>query len=210
MYARVASLVLAAALIMLCSLKTILSAEPLAPKKELPDVNDIKSTLRNRTALINDVGVLSQAQKPQEIAGPPEIAVASIKDGKLEIQRFAKRSVTRSTDTKPGVRVELQSGVISATEVVSVGETHSLRLTLREVKAQRINGQDVSFDTLADELAKPTPVVLLFGSKVLDPIFVKIFNPATLILRLPAPKSRAPTEPATPPANSVPPSDDKR
>ncbi len=139
--------------------------------------------------------------------GPPELGVAVVVDGHtLEIRRFVERMVTRTTTSSlpPGVKIEAKEGSIgptSSTEVVPVIETQIARVDATKVVARRIDGRTVSAKVLMDELAKPTPVILVKQGQQVEPLFSKMFKPESLVLLLPpsttpptvAPNSTAPT-----------------
>lgn len=136
------------------------------------------------------------------MAGPPELGVAVVVDGRfLEVHRFVERMVTRTTTSNlpPGVKIEVRAGTIgpaSSTEVVPVVETQIARMDATKVMAQRIDGRGVSSKVLVGELTRPTPVILARQGQQVDPLFSNMFRPESLVLLLPSP--------TTPPATVVP------
>ncbi|MCE9545517.1 MAG: hypothetical protein K8T25_08365 [Planctomycetia bacterium] len=124
--------------------------------------------------------------------GPPELGVSVAVDGHtLEIRRFVVRMVTRTTtaDLPPGVKIEVKEGSIgpsSSTEVVPVVEMHITQVDATKVVARRIDGRAVSYKVLMDELVKPTPIVFLKQGQQLDPVFLTMFKPESLLLVLPS------------------------
>jgi hypothetical protein len=133
------------------------------------------------------------------MAGPPELGVAVVVDGRfVEVRRFVKRMVIRTgtADVSPGVKIEVKAGTMgpaSNTEVVPVVETHITRIDATKVVAQRIDGRAVSFKVLVDELARPTPVVLATQGQQVEPLFSKLFKPESLLLVLPSSATPPPT-----------------
>jgi hypothetical protein len=146
------------------------------------------------------VGVSAGAEPEANTMGrPPELGVAVVVHGRfIEVRRFVERMVTRTTTSNlpPGVKIEVKAGSIgpaSSTEVVAVVETHVTRIDGTAVVAQRIDGRAVSSKVLMDELARPTPVVLGKQGQQVDPLFLKMFRPESLVLRLPSSTTPPPT-----------------
>ena len=132
-------------------------------------------------------------------AGPPELGVAVVVDGRdIEVRRFVERMVTRTTtsDLRPGVKIEMKAGTIgpaSSTEVVPVVESHITRIDATKVVARRIDGRAVSTKVLMDELARPTPVILAKHDQQVDPLFSKMFKAESLVLLVPSSTTPPPT-----------------
>jgi|GEM_PF-5252885 hypothetical protein len=126
------------------------------------------------------------------VAGPPELAVAVFADGHfVEVRRFVTRMVRRTTTSNlpPGLKIEVKRGTMepaSSTEVVPVVETHITRIDATKIVARRIDGRAVSSNILAEELARPMPVVLVKQGQPVDPLFLTIFKPDSLMLLLPS------------------------
>jgi hypothetical protein len=124
--------------------------------------------------------------------GPPEIGVATmLEDGTVEIRRFVKRMISRSSPSAlpPGVKIEVRSGSIEPTTIVEsvpVVESHISRIELTSVVARRIDGRAVSHQALKDLLTRPTPVILATHRGRIEPLFGQMFKPDSLILHLPA------------------------
>ena len=132
------------------------------------------------------------ASEVEMTAGPPELGVAIVKDGRtIEVHRFVERLVTRTSASQvpPGVKIEVREGSISlpaTIEVVPVVETHITRIEAAKVVARRIDGRGVPHTVLIEELAGPTPVVLANQNQTVSPLFAKIFKPESLVLFLPS------------------------
>ncbi len=58
---------------------------------------------------------------------------------------------------------------------------------IAELVAERADGSAVSSDALAKALAKPTPIVLGYSGAKIDPAYLGIFKPDTLVVFLPKP-----------------------
>lgn len=84
-------------------------------------------------------------------------------------------------------------------------QTNEFDLSEFQVVARRIDGGQVSRQSLVAALAKPTPVILVEAGEQIDPRFAKVFKPETLVLQWP---SSVPTvivpEPEDVPSNQKP------
>ncbi len=132
------------------------------------------------------------------VGGPPEIGSAVIKQNHaLEISRFTDRMFTRTTKSSPPQdnKSNLRSGCFestTATELVPVLETQTIQVEVSKVSAQRVDGRVIPTKTLVDELAKPKPVILLKQGQQLDPFFLKMFKPDSVILQFSATQNAVP------------------
>ena len=132
------------------------------------------------------------ASEVQTTAGPPELGVAIVKDGRtIEVHRFVERMVTRTSASQvpSGVKFEVREGSISlpaTIEVVPFVETRITKIEAAKVVARRIDGRGVPHAVLIEELAGSTPVVLATQNQTVSPLFAKIFKPESLVLFLPS------------------------
>lgn len=130
--------------------------------------------------------------KASVMAGPPELCTAVAVNGHtIEVRRFVERAVTRTTipNLPQDVRIEIKGGTIdraSSPEVVHVVEVRTTQMEAVRVMAWRVDGRAVSHEVLMKELARPTPVVLAKHGQQVDPIFLRMFQPESLILLFPS------------------------
>jgi hypothetical protein len=117
--------------------------------------------------------------------GSPKLAVAVMVDSQtIEIRQFVERLGTRTTKAKPSpYSPNNGNDNTQVTEVASVIETQTTRMDLAWFSARRIDGRPVAQKLLADELRRPTAVIIATQGGQLDPLFIKMFKPETLILR---------------------------
>jgi hypothetical protein len=159
-------------------------------------------------ALVAFVPVTANAQaEPSAVGAPPGLVIAvAVNDHTLEIRRIAERMVTRTTTAtlSAGVKIEARkgsTGPATTTDVVPVSEEHITRFNISNIVAQRIHGTAVSDKALMAAIAKPTPIILVRRGQQVDPLYVKMFKPETLVLQLPAPQTGVPNFQA--PANRL-------
>jgi len=149
------------------------------------------------------VAAPAERNRPAE-SGPPEVGVAVITDGRtLEIHRFVEGTVTRKTVSSlpPGITVKPKAGSIgpsTTTEVVPIMQTEITRSDATKAVAWRVDGREIGVKELTESLAKPTPVIIARRWRTIDPIFLKVFKPDTLVLPLPNPPSDLPDYNAPP------------
>ena len=146
------------------------------------------------------LGVLVAAAgepKATTMGGPPELCTAVAVNGHIvEVRRFVERAVTRTIfpNVPQDIKIEMKAGTIqpaSSTEVVHVVEARTTRIDAFRVKAWRIDGRMVSHEALMRELARPTAVIFAKQGQEVDPLFLKMFQPESLIL-LYSPATAAP------------------
>ena len=156
--------------------------------------------------LVGFVPVTTSAQsEPSAASIPPGLVIAvAVNDHYLEIRRIVERMVTRTTTATLPTDVKIEArkgstGPATTTEVVPVSEEHITRFNISNIVAQRIDGAAVSDKALMVAIAKPTPIILVRRGQQVDPLYLKMFKPETLVLQLPAPQTGIPNFPA--PAN---------
>jgi len=109
----------------------------------------------------------------------PEFAFAqATDDDALEVRYFAEKEVFESS---PGVAGKL------VTHSKRAVETRVATLDLKHVVAKRVDGRGVTSQALAEELAGEKPVLLITEGQQIDPLFLAMFKPDTLVLQRPAP-----------------------
>jgi hypothetical protein len=129
--------------------------------------------------------------QPESKGSPPEVAVAVMVDGpKFEIHRFGERmvTVTHRSALPPGVKVQVTSGTVEpqvTTKVVPVVEETIAQFHAADVVARRVDGREISLETLRNELSKPSPVLWLKNGQRLSPFFAKLFKPDSIVLFVP-------------------------
>lgn len=131
---------------------------------------------------------------------PPTQVIASVtKDGEFEItqSRLVAARHTEERTTAAGGKYTVQ--VVSYRPV-----QETRRLKGEGVKVYTAAGKEVSARDAADKLKKPAIVLLAADGKKVDPFYLKIIKPDTLVLVAPvvvAPAAGTPSTPATPPAD---------
>ena len=122
-----------------------------------------------------------------------ELAIAVAVDGRtLEIRRQIERMVEEQVvDDAPTYRSRTAETPSSRIRLRPLIETHSTPLDVTTVAAQRIDGRNLSYKVLIQELKIPTPVVFLREGQQLDSIFSQMFKPETIVLQLRPPKRPA-------------------
>ena len=129
--------------------------------------------------------------------GSAKLAVAVMVDSQtIELRQFVERMGTRTTKANPSPYSPNNGNANTQfTEVATVIETQTTRMDLAWFSARRIDGRPVAQKLLADELRRPTAVIIANGEQ-LDPLFAKMFKPETVILLSPAQRSTRASYPA--------------
>jgi len=122
--------------------------------------------------------------------GPPELRIAVVAQGRtLKLSRFVQRQVTVTIEDKtPASRPNVFESAEPRTEQSTILEvqTNEFDLAQDRVVARRIDGSQVSRQSLIAALAKPTPVILVKAGEQIDPRFASVFKPETLVLEWPS------------------------
>ena len=127
--------------------------------------------------------------------GPPELGLALAVDGQtLEIYEFSTHRVIRRTvaPAPPGVTFFGNLGPEVKFEQLPVFETRVSRVDATKVVAQRVDGRAVPSATFMRELATRTAVVFTTPGVRIDPVFMKMLKPETLVLSFPLPTPELP------------------
>jgi hypothetical protein len=93
------------------------------------------------------------------VEGPPELGVAVVVNGRLELYRFVERMETRRTTNPLFI------------EMVPIVETRIIRVDATAIAALRVDGRTVSADDLVAELVNPAPVFLVQQGQRIDPLW---------------------------------------
>jgi hypothetical protein len=126
-----------------------------------------------------------------ELAAPKLAVAVAVDNQTVELRQYVERMVTRTTYLKSSPYSPTKGNTNTQfTEVVPVVETQTTRTVISQFSARRIDGRPVAQKLLADELRRPTAVIIFPQGEQLDPLFAKMFKPETLILL--SPVTRAP------------------
>ncbi len=136
---------------------------------------------------------------------PPATVLASVTgDGEFEITQprlvpyVEKRERTVTVDGRP-VRQEY-----SVTAYRTVPETR--RIKGEGAKVYTADGKEVDPKDVPDKLKKPTVVLLSADEKKVDPFYLKVVKPDTLVIVAPAPPATLPSSAPPAPLPAKPPS----
>jgi hypothetical protein len=137
-------------------------------------------------------------EETQPPKGPPPLAVLARmdKDGNFEITR--PTTVYRQ-ETRTHV-VTVNGQAVEQTHTVAVPTTvnQTVLYAAKSVKVYGIDGKEVEQDRVADVLRQRTVILLSANGQSVDPFYLKVVRPGTLILVGPATGDGAPAVGAVP------------
>ncbi|HKI32374.1 MAG TPA: hypothetical protein VKA46_10935 [Gemmataceae bacterium] len=131
-----------------------------------------------------------EAVKPPQGPPPAQVLASMTKDGEFEITQpvLVPYVVTETRTVNVGGRLVPQSVNVTAYKTVQV----TRRIKGEGVKVYTAAGKEVDAKDVPDKLKKPTIVLFAADGNKVDPFYLKIIKPDTLVVVAPLPEPTAP------------------
>jgi hypothetical protein len=135
-----------------------------------------------------------EAIKPPQGLPPAQVIASVTKDGEFEIVQVRLVPEIRNEERTVNMNGVAVKQVVTVTVLVPVQETR--RIKGEGVKVYTAAGKEVDAKDVPDKLKKPTVVLFAADGKKVDPFYLKIIKPDTLVIVAPAPSPTAAPAPA--------------
>ena len=132
--------------------------------------------------------------KPPQGPPPTQVLASVTKEGDFEITQTVMVPETRNEARTVVIDGRAVTQTVTVTAFKTVQVTH--RIKGEGVKVYTVAGKEVDAKDVPDKLKKPIVVLFAADGNKVDPFYLKIIKPDTLIVVAPLPTPPAPVRPA--------------